>query len=142
MTKTLVLALEVALEQEMLEEVRRLVAPAQQIPRKLLELEDEIIVPAIQDLLRGYDNDSSHLTWTDALRVAIKVLKSEWLAKKTNGGHPKQIVSEILMGFFRIADKCRMLLMVEEIALRCRSQEFSVDDIRYVFVVCRERARI
>lgn len=62
MTKTLVLALEVALEQEMLEEVRRLVAPAQQIPRKLLELEDEIIVPAIQDLLRGYDNDSSHLT--------------------------------------------------------------------------------
>lgn len=124
MAKPLVLALEVALEQKMLEEVRRLAAPAQQISRKLLELEDESIVPAIQDLLKGYDNDSSHLTWTDALRDAIKVLKSEWLTEKTNGGYPKQIVSEILMEDFRIADKCRMLFMVEEIALHCRPQRF------------------
>ena len=142
MAKPLVLALEVALEQKMLEEVRRLAAAAQQISRKLLELEDESIVPAIQGLLKGYDNDSSHLTWTDALRVAIKVLKSEWLTEKTNGGYPKQIVSEILMGFFRIADKCRMLFMVEEIALRCRPQGFFVDDIRKFFLSFAGRARI
>lgn len=104
---------------------------------KLLELEDGSIVPATQSLLRDYDSDSSHLSWTDALRIAIKVLKSEGLAEKTNGGFSKQIVSEILMGFFRIVDKYQMPFMVENIALRCRLQGFSVDDVRYVLSFAR-----
>lgn len=89
-------------------------------------------------MAKGYNGDLSHSTWTDGLWVAIKLLKSKWLAETVNDGYPRRMVSEILMYFVRIAEKTHMLPTLEDIVFRCRPQEFTVDDIRNVFVVCQE----